>query len=72
MLRLRSIVAELPSRQAAVFCLVHFEELSHDEVASTLGVSNGAVAMALHKARVKLREVFRDRIEESGQLESDR
>ncbi len=71
-LRLRSIVAELPSRQAAVFCLVHFEELSHDEVASTLGVSNGAVAMALHKARVKLREVFRDRIEESGQLESDR
>lgn len=57
-LRLRSIVAELPLRQAVVFCLVHFERLSHDEIASTLEISNGAVAMALHKARAKLREVF--------------
>ena len=57
-LRLRAIVAELPPRQAAVFCLVHFEELSHDEIASTLEISNGAVAMALHKARAKLRELF--------------
>lgn len=57
-LRLRSIVADLPPRQAAVFCLAHFEELSHDEIASTLEISNGAVAMALHKARARLREVF--------------
>ena len=57
-LRLRSIVADLPPRQAAVFCLVHFEELSHDETATTLNISKGAVAMALHKARAKLREVF--------------
>ena len=56
--RLRSIVAELPPRQAAVFCLIHFEELSHDEVAATLEISGDAVAMALHKARAKLREVF--------------
>jgi len=71
-LRLKSIVAELPSRQAAVFCLVHFEELSHDEVANTLAISNGAVAMALHKARAKLREVFDKRFAASDQLESDR
>lgn len=64
-LRLRSIVADLPPRQAAVFCLVHFEELSHDEVAGTLEISNGAVAMALHKARAKLREVF-DALKESN------
>jgi len=57
-LRLRRIVAELPSRQAAVFCLAHFEELSHDQIASTLDITKGAVAMALHKARAKLREVF--------------
>ena len=56
--RLRSIVAELPRQQAAVFCLMHFEELSHDEIASTLEISKGAVAMALHKARANLREVF--------------
>ena len=70
-LGLRSIVANLPSRQAAVFCLVHFEELSHDEVASTLEISKGAVAMALHKARATLREVFVNRTKESGQRESD-
>ena len=64
-LRLRSIVADLPPRQAAVFCLVHFEELSHDEIASTLEISNGAVAMALHKARAKLREVLSDALKES-------
>ena len=57
-IHLRSVVAELPPRQAAVFCLMHFEEFSHDEIASTLEISNGAVAMALHKARAKLREVF--------------
>ncbi len=56
--RLRSIVAELPPRQAAVFCLIHFEELSHDEVATTLEISSDAVAMAQHKARTRLREVF--------------
>jgi len=57
-LRLRAIVADLPPRQAAVFCMAHFEELSHDEIAGTLEISNGAVAMALHKARAKLRELF--------------
>ena len=56
--RLRAIVADLPPRQAAVFCLAHFEELSHEEIASTLEISKGAVAMSLHKARAKLREVF--------------
>ena len=56
--RLRGIVADLPPRQAAVFCLAHFEELSHDEIASALEISKGAVAMSLHKARTKLRELF--------------
>jgi len=62
-LRLRAIVGELPSRQSAVFCLVHFEELSHNEIAQTLEISKGAVAMALHKARAKLRELFCERKE---------
>lgn len=55
-LRLRAIVAELPSRQAAVFCLKYFEELSNDEIAVALSISPNAVGMALHKARTKLRE----------------
>ena len=55
-LRLRSIVAQLPARQAAVFCLAHFEELTHEEIATALDITMNAVAMALHKARTKFRE----------------
>jgi len=55
-LRLRSIVSKLPARQAAVFCLSHFEELTHEEIAAALDITVNAVAMALHKARTKLRE----------------
>lgn len=58
--RLRSIVAALPPRQAAVFCLAHFDELSHEEIGKTLDVSVGAVAAALHKARGRLRTVMRE------------
>ncbi len=53
---IRKLVTELPDRQAAVFYLVHFDELSHDEVARTLDISLNAVALALHKARKSLRE----------------
>lgn len=66
-LRLRTIVADLPPRQAAVFCMAHFDELSHGEIATTLEITNGAVAMALHKARVRLRAVFAASQKESDQ-----
>ena len=38
-LQLRTIVAGLPSRQAAVFCLKYFEELSAEEIAFALAKS---------------------------------
>lgn len=57
-MRLRAIVAALPPRQAAVFCMTYFEELSHEEIADLLAISSNAVAMALHKARVTLREMM--------------
>jgi RNA polymerase sigma-70 factor (ECF subfamily) len=52
--RLRQSVGELPEREAAVFCLRHFEDLSYQQIADTLGITRGAVATALHKARAKL------------------
>lgn len=58
--RLRAMVARLPPRQATVFCLAHFEELSHEEIAATLNVSKNAVAIALHKARLKLQNDIRE------------
>lgn len=57
---IRNLVAKLPDRQAAVFCLVHFDELSHEEIARTLDISLNAVAMALHKARKSLRAKITD------------
>lgn len=62
--RFRSIVASLAPRQAEVFCLAHFEELSHEEIASTLEISTNAVAIALHKARSTLRATVLDLLKE--------
>jgi RNA polymerase sigma-70 factor (ECF subfamily) len=52
--RLRQAIAELPEREAEVFCLRYYEDLSYQEIAAELGIRSGAVAAALHKARAKL------------------
>ena len=51
---LRQSLARLPDQQAAVFAMAHFEQLSHDDVATTLGISTQAVSTALYKARQRL------------------
>ena len=51
---LRSAVAALPPRQAEVFSLCYFGELSNAEIASALNITNDAVAVALHKARASI------------------
>ncbi len=52
--RLRSEVATLPPREAAVFCLRYFESLSVSETAESLGISPAAVSVSLHRARKRL------------------
>jgi RNA polymerase sigma-70 factor, ECF subfamily len=52
--RLRLAIAELPPREAEVFCLRYFEDLAYETIAEMLGIRRGAVAAALHKARTKL------------------
>ncbi len=56
--QLRVAVAALPERQATVFCLRYFEELTPSEIARTLAISPNAVSLALHKAREHLRDRF--------------
>lgn len=56
--RLRHLIAELPQREAEVFCLRYFDDLSYQEIAAELGIRSGAVAAALHKARLKLEAVL--------------
>jgi RNA polymerase sigma-70 factor (ECF subfamily) len=52
--RLRQAITQLPQREAAVFCMRYFEDLSYQQIAEALHIRSGAVAAALHKARAKL------------------
>jgi RNA polymerase sigma-70 factor (ECF subfamily) len=52
--RLREAIGRLPPREASVFCLRYFEDLSYLEIAEALRIRAGAVAVALHKARARL------------------
>jgi len=56
--RLRAALAELAPREAEVFCLRYFEELSYREIAATLGISLTATSTALCQARSRLEEML--------------
>ena len=53
---LRKAVGELPDREATVFSLRCFGELTNAEIAEALSISAMAVGVALHKARAKLKQ----------------
>lgn len=52
--RLTAAIGLLPEREATVFCLRFFDDLSYQQIAETLDITAGAVAAALHKARGRL------------------
>lgn len=56
--RLRKALTRLPPREAAVFCLHCFEDLSNQDIAEQLAISAGAVGVALHKARGRLEQIL--------------
>ncbi len=51
---LRKAIAQLPDQQATVFVMVHFEQLSRDEVSAALEISPEAVSTAMYKSRQHL------------------
>jgi RNA polymerase sigma-70 factor (ECF subfamily) len=55
---LRQALTQLPDREAEVFSLRYFGDLSNPEIADTLRITVGAVAVALHKARTRLQTVL--------------
>jgi RNA polymerase sigma-70 factor (ECF subfamily) len=57
--RLRAAVRELPRRQAQVFCLSCFEQMTSEEVAERLGVSPTATRMLLSRARGRLKRLLK-------------
>ncbi len=62
--RLRLAIAQLPEREAAVFCFRYFDDLSYQEIAEALHIRPGAVASALHKARLKLEVILLETVQE--------
>jgi len=53
--RLTLALAELPERQRAVVVLRHYQDLSLEEIATTLGMSLGTVKSSLHRALHRMR-----------------
>ena len=53
--RVRVALATLPERQRAVVTLRHYQELSLEEIAATLGMSLGTVKSTLHRALHRMR-----------------
>ena len=58
----RAILA-LPRGQRAVIALRYYEDLSEQEIADALGVSNGTVKKQMHRAMTALRATLGDRSE---------
>ena len=56
--RLRAAVGQLPRRQAQVFCLSCFEQMTSDEIAARVGTSPTAARMLLSRARQRLQKLL--------------
>jgi RNA polymerase sigma-70 factor (ECF subfamily) len=56
--RLRTALAQLPPKQAEVFCLHCLDGESYEEIARHLTLSTGAVGVVLHRARQRLRKLL--------------
>lgn len=58
--RLREALADLPERQAEVFCLRAFHDMSYQEIAGQLGIRDEHVGVLLHRARHALGRTLKD------------
>jgi len=55
---LRHALAELPPRQAEVFCLRFLNNLSYEQIAAQMTLSTDAVGVLLHRARARLKQLL--------------
>jgi RNA polymerase sigma-70 factor (ECF subfamily) len=53
-----AFVASLPERQRLVVFLRYYADLTHEQIASTLGIRPGTVAATLHAAHARLRPLL--------------
>jgi RNA polymerase sigma-70 factor (ECF subfamily) len=58
---LRWAIAQLPQRQAEVFCLHELGDWSYQEIAAQLGITVNSVGVILHRTRQKLQQLLQMR-----------
>lgn len=56
---LREAILTLSPRSAEIFTMRFLEDLSNREIAKTLGITQAAVGVALHRARNQVKKAFR-------------
>ena len=56
---LRWALAQIPTRQADVFCLHELEDWSYQQISEQFGISVGAVGVILHRTRQKLQNLLK-------------
>jgi RNA polymerase sigma-70 factor (ECF subfamily) len=56
---LRWAIAQLPARQAEVFCLHQLGNWSYQQIADQLGITVNAAGVMLHRTRQKLQELLK-------------
>jgi len=61
--RVRAALARLAPRQRAALLLCYYEELSQEEAAALLGVSEGALESLLSRGRATLKKWLRDELQ---------
>jgi RNA polymerase sigma-70 factor (ECF subfamily) len=63
---LRKALARLNPKEAEIFALRYFEDLSNQEIARILGISQVHVAVILHRSRTRLQKEVRSYLGESA------
>jgi len=63
---LRRALQSLRKRDARIFALRYFEDLSYDEIARQTGLSTQSVGVILHRARKRLRKILEPILGESS------
>src|SRR5918994_88250 len=58
--RIAGALRGLPERQRAIVVLRHYDEMTLEEIADTLGISLGTVKSSLHRAIHRLRDRLRE------------
>jgi RNA polymerase sigma-70 factor (ECF subfamily) len=70
--RLREALTRLPEKQAQAFCLHALDGWPQQQVAAHLGITENAVAVTIHRARQKLKELLRDPVNEHARATGKR